>query len=222
MLIFAFLFQISSSQARTRRVELSTCLKNTPQPNVTITFSSDKLRYFHSKNHNRLAALHRKMYGGETTAGTITNGLSTYNLNTHLQFNVGQRQVGDLFCYYPQNINLEITLNEPNIYIAKEIKTGTCSYEVTLRHEQTHQQINIETIRYYMPTFRKRLLEVISQHAVAATTTEVSLTLAKDSLMKHYQPAITSALSELKEILQTGQSKLDNAKQYDYEASLCN
>ncbi|MBR1914893.1 MAG: hypothetical protein IJ830_00430 [Alphaproteobacteria bacterium] len=192
-------------------------------PNVEVIAAYETLKYDRSKVSATLARLHQKEYGGYVDEGYRVNGLSTYDLSTQLDFRVAKTSFRDgVTCFYPTDIILTLKMKNPTIYIARGIKPGTCEYEVALRHEQTHQQINIEVLEHYMPKIKDVFIKTVKKYAVAGRQKDdISLDAAQQSLQKKYIDAINPVLDEIKSEIKQEQAKLDNLENYAYEQSLC-
>ena len=114
------------------------------------------------------------------------------------------------------------TAKEPIIYIARHIKQGSCMHKVTLRHEQTHEQINVEALEYYLPFIKDRFISAVKKYALTARAKDdVEMSVVQESLKKKYLDAINPLLDELNNEINKEQGKLDRAENYDYEQSLC-
>jgi len=216
----SFAFFLTAAHAQNYKAR---CMPFVQSPHVEIVATYEPLRYDYSKVSATLERLHQKEYGGRLGEGHHINGLSTYNLTTVLDFEIEKKSFNDgVTCYYPTDIKLTLGIKDPIIYIARHIKKGTCAYEVTLRHEQTHQQINIEVWEHYLPKIKEQFLETVKKYTVAGRgQDDISLEAAQESLQKKYLAAIEPLLDEIKAEIKHEQIKLDNQENYDYEQSLC-
>ena len=180
-------------------------------------------RNFRFQNQKTLERLHKKEYGGDLSDGYQINGLSTYDLSTVLEFEITKKTFNDgVTCFYPTDINLTVGIDNPTIYIARSIKKGTCAYEVALRHEQTHQQINIEILEQYLPKIKENLIAAVKKYAVTARKRDdVSIEFLQQGLQKKYLEAINPVLEEIEKETKQEQMLLDNPENYDFEQSLC-
>lgn len=222
VLIFGFICHFSDACAATNAEAEEKCRSVMRYPRVTISTSYGKLRYDHSKNRRTLTRLDKKQYGGEVTPGHQLNGLATYDLVMDLDFNLTKSTLGNgIVCLYPEEVKLRIGLENPVIYIARDLEPETCEYNIALRHEQTHQQINTEILEYYLPIIRDRFIGVVENHSLVSSLTDVNMELAKDSLRNRYLSVINPLLEEINAEFKREHSKLDNAENYGYEGSLC-
>lgn len=220
LLIFSFVCHFSAAQAQQNDNAREICKKIMRNPEVTILTSYGKLRYDHSKNSRALARMNMRITGGEVDPSRRVNGLATHDILMEIDFKITKNELPDgSACIYPEKVNLKIGAKDPVIYISKDLEAGSCAYNLTLRHEQTHQQINAEVIEYYMPIIRKNFLAAVQKYALISRN--VNLVLAKENLMKKYTEAMQPLMAEIEAEIKAEQSKLDSPENYDYEESLC-
>ena len=93
---------------------------------------------------------------------------------------------------------------------------------LTMRHEQTHEQINVEALEYYLPKIKDKFLETVKKYAVAGRAKDdVTLESVQESLQKKYFDAINPLLKELEDEIAKEQNKFDTIEHYNYESGLC-
>lgn len=199
------------------------CKPFVSNPKVTIKAVFEPLRYDYSRASRTLEDMHRKEYGGQTHEGYHINGLTPYNLKTTLEFDILKRVFRDgVTCFYPGEITLVLTFQDPVIYIARSLKKGSCTFNVTMRHEQTHEQINVEALEYYLPKIKDSFLAAVKKYAVAGREKDdITLEAVQKSLQKKYFDAINPILKELEDEVGREHEKFDNLENYNYETSLC-
>ena len=199
------------------------CRQVAGTPQVSIYTSYGKLKYDHTKVNRTLTRLHKKQYGGEVLNGYEVHGLATYDLATELNFKMYKNVFEDgSVCFYPDEIELTIGIQNPVIYISKSLKEKTCAYNVALRHEQTHQQINVEVLEQYLPRIQQVFSDVVKAHPVAVRPKDdVLIETAQESLKQRYLKALAPVLQQMQETASAEQKKLDRKEHYDYEQTLC-
>ena len=216
--IFAFFSVPAFSAPEAQQI----CRKVVRNPEVTITFSHGRLKYDTSKNNRSLTRMHINHYGGSVPSGKQVHGLATYNLNTEIIFRVVKSTMANgTVCVYPADIQLNIEMQDPVIYLSNELEIGSCVYEIAMRHEQTHQQINVEAMEYYLPIIQQRFLQAVKENLFMSSTSDINLTLAKESLNEKYLAAINPVLEEMQNEINIEQARLDSIENYDYETALC-
>ena len=71
----------------------------------------------------------------------------------------------------------------PVIYLAKELPAGSCSYQVVLEHELTHQQYDLEVLRSLSDELRRASQEIFSPEELDRLT-QASLGRGRDQLLQ--------------------------------------
>ena len=150
-------------------------------------------------------------YGGQKYLDSATNKineLKAYNGKFKIEVDGG--------------INDETIKNvNPTIYISSDLAEDSCRYKVALRHEQTHQQINLEVFDYYIPIIQRRFEEAVKRYALISSKRDINLTLAQEKFQDKYLAAVNEVLKEISAEIHNEQLKLDSAENYSYEMSLC-
>lgn len=221
VLIFSFICHFSDAGAATVAEAEKKCRSVMRYPQVSISFSYNKLRYDHSKNSRTLARLSKRS-GRPVTPGHQVNGLATYDFEMNLDFTVAKDVLSDgIVCLFPEKVILRFELKDPVIYLSRNLKPNSCLYNIALRHEQTHQQITTEVVEHYLPIIRERFLNTVENHSLVSSVDDVNLELARDSLRQRYLSVINPLIDEIQNEINREQSKLDSSENYEYEASLC-
>ncbi len=198
------------------------CRNVARSPEVTVMVTYNRLKYDTSKTNRNLTRMHLRQYGGKIASGRQVHGLAAYDLNTEIMFRVVKNTLENgSTCVYPADIMLNIEIQNPVIYLSKELETGSCIYDIAMRHEQTHQQINIEVLEHYLPILQQRFLAAVRENLSMSSDSDINLTLAKEDFNAKYLAAINPVLEEMQQEINTEQAKLDSIENYDYEAALC-
>ena len=108
------------------------------------------------------------------------------------------------------------------LYLSKTLKENTCEYDIVLRHEKTHQQINKKTLEYYLPLFKDTSSSIIKNTKVLTIDNIEQLDTTTNDYIKIYNQKLNPLVDFIKKEILTQQQKLDNPDNYKYENSLCN
>lgn len=221
-IVFFANFAFFSSLCKAEDDIKTLCIRNMRNPEVIITTSYGDIKYDHTKNRRSITRLHKYQHKN-VLSGKMLNGLSVFNYVTNVSIKLRkQTLLSGVNCVYPTMVKLNFGAGEnPVIYIAREYEEGSCMYNLVLRHEQTHQQINQAVLEYYLPILKQRFLEVVRNNALASKNSDINLTLAQNELKDKYIAAITPILDEIKAETAAEQAKLDSDENYDYEAQIC-
>ena len=107
------------------------------------------------------------------------------------------------------------------IFITNQLKPDSCDYNVVMRHEQTHHQINAAALEYFIPGLRRSVSE-ISGHISPVRVGGISeIDEATNRLTEDYIKEISPLIQHFKKELMQEQGKLDNHTNYKFENDLC-
>jgi len=198
------------------------CEQIRPQPKINFYTSYGKLEYDFSKDQMGISQI--GMQHGVIEKGIFANGLATGTLKWEINVSTSaQKGQTKQFCATPSEIDFYMGFTNPTIYVSSDLRKGTCMYDLVLRHEQTHQQINIKTLEYFIPLFKQALQKIIQEIPAEplAGKTQISLNHASTIIAQKYSERIKPLIDVFKKELQIEQGKLDNSSNYAFENSIC-
>lgn len=198
----------------------SACPELTSAPKIELYTSYGKLKYDFSQNNEDITKLAQKQ--GIIEKGLFASGLSTVNVNMDITL----KTVGDIigkydFCVYPTTVKLSIYFSDPTIYISKQLIPNSCEYNVVLRHEQTHQQINKAALDYFLPLFNEAARKISTSIKPINVKNLSDIDKASAELTEEYNRKLSPLLEFFKQELLKEQLKLDNKSNYQHENTLC-
>lgn len=220
--IFFILIILISLLATGTPLQAKTCQETIASPTIEFYTSYGKLTYDYSKSQSQITKI-AKDYG-ILEQGLFASGLATSDVNWELSLNTASRYLSSQeLCVEPQVIKFYIGFSDPTIYISNRLLPGTCEYEVVLRHEQTHQQINKATLDYFIPLFQQALQKIVTTIPNQKIThlNKQNVNHATQLLSEQYTAKIAPLIDIFKKELATEQGKLDNMDNYDMESLLC-
>ena len=189
-------------------------------PTIKVTSSYGKLNYDKSKNIEEITTMAKNFNLVES--GLFASGLSTVNVNFDITINTLGQQIGGLeYCVIPTEVTFFIGLDSPTIYISNNISENSCEYNVILRHEKTHQQINKTTLEYYLPLFKDAALKIIKNIKPTKISNIKEIEQSTITLTKLYNQKMIKLVDFIKREMILEQKKLDNPENYHFESSLC-
>ncbi len=212
ILIFLFFSNNSSFAADCSSIDIN--------PQITLLSSYGKLVYDYTKTTEEITSLANSLNISEKDL--FASGLSTVNINFDIEINtIGQPIGNSEFCVVPTSIKIFLGLDSPTIYISNELEKNSCHYNIVLRHEQTHQQINKKTLEYYLPLFKNSATK-ISQTIKPIHITDIeSIRPSIKALTEIYNKKLTPLVDYIKKEMLIQQLKLDNPQNYLFESSIC-
>lgn len=196
------------------------CPDNLPRPEIELYTSYGKITYIQNLDNQQITKLAAQT--GHIEKGLFASGLSSIKVNMDITL----KTIGDIIskydiCVYPTTIRLSIYFSNPTIYISNQLTAGSCEYNVVLRHEQTHQQINKSALDYFLPLFKNAAAQIAPTIKPISVANISEIDDASNLLTEEYNQKLTPLLNFFKQQLQKEQLKLDNQSNYQYENTLC-
>ena len=126
-------------------------------------------------------------------------------------------------CVVPVAVNLFVGYYNPTIYISREAQRSRCDELLTMRHEQTHMQINILVLEYFLPQMKElalRYMQLLEPFLIDTRNQDVNQEANKE--IEPLRRTIASAISKINQYRYEEQGKLDNENNYAFESAICN
>ena len=117
-------------------------------------------------------------------------------------------------------IVVEKWMNE-TISAVKDLEERSCIYNLVLRHEQVHQQINKQALEYFIPRIYKELEQQSHKIKPIYIAPHTSEEKANQAITQAYHNIITPLVNNFRNQILQEQSKLDNQKHYQLEGNVC-
>ncbi len=204
----------------TQNVKATICSYIDHTPTVEIHYSYGKLHYNLKHNQNEITLI-SKQYG-ITENGVFANGLASINVNWAVDLNTLSEVIGPTdICVAPSNINVFVGFENPVIYISKDLVPNSCEYNVVLRHEQTHQQINKKALEAFLPRLEAKLKKIAKEIKPIYVSNQNQIDPATKVLVHKYSNRVTTLIKQLKKQILDEQAKLDHNSNYAYEENIC-
>lgn len=189
-------------------------------PKITVVYSFGKLSFDYSKTPAELTEIAKKYHLVEND--NFAEGLSTSNVNFDVSVKTSAHPIGiRRFCVIPYQVDIFLGLNNPVIYLSNSLKKDTCKYNLVLRHEKTHQQINKSALEYYLPIFKASTTKLIQKTSAIEINDTDLLEQKTRELSEKYTSKIKPLVDFIKKEISNEQSKLDNKANYQYEGQFC-
>ena len=199
---------------------LSACPKDRDTPKIKLYTSYGKLTYDNSKNNAQITEMALKY--GILEKGIFASGLSTIDINLDIVLKTSaEEQVDKSFCIYPKNIDLTISFSSPIIYISNKLQANSCEYNLVLRHEQTHQQINSSALDFFLPMFKIAANQIAKNLKPIRIQDNSEIDTASNQLTTEFNEKLTPLLNFFKKQILQEQLKLDNNENYKNESLIC-
>ena len=224
MLIFLSYAGISHAQQRMPippNMRGKTCSQIRPDPKVNITTSYGVLQYDYTQTVPQLTSIGTKSGTGE--AGAFVEGLAVATTIWEMSMSVLPVPEGNKICIVPVEVDIFIGYKNPVIYIAKELSPNSCRFNLVMRHEQAHMQINKSALDYFIPILAESIRKLAKDiRPVLIGNTQAQFQEAQNKFTEEYQRNIRPMVDTF--IYERGkeQGKLDNYQHYKLENEVCN
>lgn len=221
ILFFIFcLLVVKSASASTLDELCDEIYKNNP-PKFFITYNFGQLKYDGTKTSAELEKIY-KTINSENNASHNINGL-TYlepNVTTTVRLN-SQALDKAHYCFYPEEVNIKAWYN-PTVYISNSLKSGSCRFNVTVRHEQTHLDLGHYALYLFAKSLRRNEGEIVSsvKPIVESITTFDGNRVVKE-MTDAYHDRVKIYFEEFKKNLEKYNNIIDTSDNYRQETQLC-
>lgn len=196
------------------------CSDISVNPVISVSYSFGKLSVDKSKDVNAISEIAKSFNLAEHD--TFTRGLATANVKYDISIQTAAHPIGiKQFCIVPANVKILISLENPTIYLANNLQENSCDYNIVLRHEKTHQQINKTALEYYLPIFKASVTNIAKKISAVSVNDMSKIEEATKNLTESYSNKIAPFVDFIKNEIAKEQAKLDNKANYQYEDNLC-
>lgn len=190
------------------------------EPEVDITYNYGQLKYDNSKTSEELGEIY-KIISAEPASENI-HGLTYLEPKVTTQLKIGAEVLDENnFCFYPTKISIKVSYN-PTVYIINSLQPGSCRFNTTVRHEQTHLDLGHYSLYLFAKSLRENVPEILSS---VEPMVKDKLSLDGNMIVKDmtdaYHEKVKEYFDEFKSNLQKYNSLIDTAENYKQETKLC-
>lgn len=189
------------------------------KPVLRLRSSYGKLSYNYDYDRENLDIMAER--SRLTEEGMFTAGLSLVDVDWSVSLNTVSRSVDGHICVIPASVDVFVGYRNPVIYISNDLERDSCTYQVVLRHERQHQQVNVSVLDYYLPVLKKGFEEQLPVLKARALKEDEDTDGATDEMNAEYAEAVRPLINRFQITLQLEQQRLDNRENYQYESRLC-
>lgn len=215
VIVFSVLGFLPAVQAASYKQDVKKCtdIMNENPAEVEVIYNFGEVKYDFSKAEKEIPV---PEYGKDD--GGRIQGLTEFEphfgvetITTASPLSEGRQ------CFYPKKVTAKIWYN-PIVYIAKGLQKGSCRYNLTLRHEQTHLDIGHQIMLMFAQALKVQIPLILERVGpqVSRSGSEV---------MKQTGDTYNKQIVELNDVfvnalLQKNQ-EIDKKENYDREDQLC-
>lgn len=220
--IFIFIFfNEAVAQNVTKGVSLKTICETSPvSPHLKFYTSYGKLEYDTSYTRDNLTRLGKNL--GMFEEGDLASGLALVDVAAEYELNTTSRKMTNgAACIFPQELSVYIGFQNPVIYLAKDMERNSCLYNLVVRHEQVHQQINVNALEYFIPLIYQEVKKITEQMKPMYISSDKLIRAGTNEMTAFYAEQINTLVNQFKQEILIEQRKLDNRQQYQLESNIC-
>lgn len=196
------------------------CLDYPLDVGINFYTSYGKLEYNTSYTKQQLTQMGRNI--GMFEEGDLASGLALVDVASEYALSTAARKMSnDAVCVIPQEIDIYIGYQNPVIYLARDLQPGSCTYNLVVRHEQVHQQINIAALEYFIPLIYEQIKTIVRNIRPLYLPPQGDTKAATNEMTAFYAQKINLLVDEFKQKILDEQRKLDNREQYQLESEVC-
>lgn len=215
----ALFFATTSAMASTSAEQCAELYKKNP-PKVNITYNYGALKYDATKTSEELDKIYETISHGKPTHNI--HGLTYLEPNVTTSVKMKSELLDDMsYCFYPQFIEIKTWYN-PTVYIANSLKNGTCRFNTTVRHEQTHLDLGHHALYLFAKSLRQAEPEIL---AAVKPVVENGTSFDGNKIVKDFTDAYHAQVKiyfeKFKKNLEKYNSIIDTDENYKDETNLC-
>lgn len=181
------------------------------KPKIHLKGSFGRLTYDNTLNYKQLKA----------KVNRDIHGLASVRYDSHLRVDFELKEKGTGVCVVPKSVNVYVGIVKPTIYIAKELNPGECEYNLVLRHEQAHMQMNIRTYEHFLKVAPDALEEVARGIKPVYIRSEKDFKKATELIAKEYNYVVVNFVDQLRSETDIEHEKLDGNTGQIVESTVC-
>ena len=120
---------------------------------------------------------------------------------------------GDRYCFWVDDIEVDLIYTALDVYIAKEYGPPSCAYRVILEHEKQHVAVLREHAERYTPDVRKALTSLLipdPKHPALVDSTEA----AEQKIEALFQELLSPIFERMQVSIDQAQAALDTPEAY--------
>jgi hypothetical protein len=185
------------------------------QPEVIIDYVVAPTQYDYSRSPLQLEQIH----GRPHVVGLRTNGLTVAEMLYAPQFMVFTKHLPDgTVCAGVSSVSVNINYRSMVVYLANDIRPGTCRYNQVMAHENEHVNIYTWTIKAYLPTVKQHIQQVIQNSLPIRASSEAE---GRQKVAEMLRVVIGNDIAQAVEDRNRRNGVLDTPQNYAREQNLC-
>jgi hypothetical protein len=148
-------------------------------------------------------------------------GLYKAELRSSMRIEYATRDDGGSACIALREVIVDMQLAERRIYLARELKRGTCRYDATLAHEQQHARIDDTVFARELPVLKQAMARAAAENGAVGPFPLSDVATHRDDISERLQRVFRQELDRINEVRRREQGAIDTPESYRREAARC-
>ncbi len=217
--IFTLVFLGVSPLFMDRPAEAKSCRLNIPAAQVSVDLYKAQTKTNNRNSSGQLATKYGRHGNNLKKAGWVTRGLTKTDLESRIEVGIQYQKMGNnVYCVGLKSVEATIGYKLFRVYVARDLRPGSCEYRTTLDHEQAHVAIYMDQLLQFKPRFENRL------QRVAANLKPVQSRSAESGhayFLRKINSEFRQVFRQLNRETDRRQRRLDTPENYRREQALC-
>lgn len=136
----------------------------------------------------------------------------------HVQF--AATPLAEGYCFWVARVDLSLRYPNPDIYVAREYRPGSCAYRAVLQHEEEHVAITRRIVEHYGPRLESALTSLLIPTGLRPMVVD-SADKAKDEMQALMKELVDPIYREMLTELKQAHGELDSPRSYREARERC-
>lgn len=125
-------------------------------------------------------------------------------------------------CVYPSRIVMNIRY-DAGVFIASEIKELSCSYKITMAHENQHVRYDIQTLNEYLPKIQMEMMYYLKSFGYQGRgpVRRGDVDAVQKQITAEIMRAAEPMFERMRQVRRTRQESLDTTESYRKQGEIC-
>ena len=189
-------------------------------PEIEILYNYGDLKFDNSQSTEELKKLLLQNY--PKVSSKRLNGLTQFMPYVFIESSANRMIIGDSACYYPKHVRVVVGY-KPTVYIRNDIQPGSCRFNVTLRHEQTHLDIAHLSLKRFAQKVKRVFPQMVKDigFKFVPYKSDVNGNETSAKINEAYKTQLNTLFNGFVEEMTEQQMRIDTAENYKEETALC-
>lgn len=150
-----------------------------------------------------------------------TLGLYKAELHPSMSLDFAISQDGNSACIALRHVTLDVRFAERRIFIARELKRGSCRHDTTLAHEERHAQIDDTILARELPRLKQAVARAAAENGAAGPFAPAQLQVHRDDIGERLQRIFRQEIDRIGELRRAEQGTIDTPDSYRRDSERC-